>query len=165
MWQEPKFGEVTARRGDPDLCASSTFPASCFSASPITNHHSQITAFLINTPAIRIAPKSFHCNAALHSNRHSSGAWGLHRGRAGYRNADRKVPVSKGHTIRRSGIQRSPVAIHQSQITAFPIASAEARPTRKNNSKLPFSHTNSTLFGCADPRCYPSKIALGREFS
>src|ERR1700722_12561388 len=40
---------------------------------PITTYKSLITAFLIDTPAIRIAPKSFHCFADLHSNRHSSG--------------------------------------------------------------------------------------------
>ena len=45
----------------------------------ITNHQSLITAFLIDTPAIRIAPKSFNCITSTHSNRHSSGAWRLHK--------------------------------------------------------------------------------------
>ena len=44
-------------------------------SSPITNHESLITVFLIDTPAIRIAPKSFHCSVAMRSNRHSSGAF------------------------------------------------------------------------------------------
>jgi hypothetical protein len=48
----------------------------------ITTHHSPITAFLIDTPAIRIAPKSCACIVAAHSNRHSSGALELHHNRA-----------------------------------------------------------------------------------
>jgi hypothetical protein len=46
---------------------------------PITNHNSLIIAFLIDTLAIRIGPKSFNYTASLHSNRHSSGAWKLHQ--------------------------------------------------------------------------------------
>ncbi len=45
------------------------------SASLINDQPSRITAFLIDTPAIRIAPKSFLCITGTHSNRHSSGAW------------------------------------------------------------------------------------------
>src|ERR1700722_5685496 len=43
--------------------------------SPITNHN----AFLIDTPAIRIAPNPFACNTQVRSNRHSSGASRLHQ--------------------------------------------------------------------------------------
>jgi hypothetical protein len=42
------------------------------SRSPVTNHHSLITAFLIDTPAIRIEPNSRRINARIVSNRHSS---------------------------------------------------------------------------------------------
>ena len=133
--------------------------------SLVTVHYSPITTFLIDTLAIRIALKSFHCSAALHSNRHSSGARRLHQDMAGSRSADRKVLVSKSHTIGRSGVQRSPITTHQSLITAFLVASREAHLKRKSSSKLPFSHTNSTLFGHGEPWCYPFKTALGREFS
>jgi hypothetical protein len=43
------------------------------SRSLITNHHSPITSFLIDTPAIRNASNSFAMNASSRSNRHSSG--------------------------------------------------------------------------------------------
>jgi hypothetical protein len=66
------------------LCShQAQVPATAFervtpsSRLPITDQESRITAFLIDTPAIRIAAKSFHCTADLHSNRHSSGTLGL----------------------------------------------------------------------------------------
>jgi len=43
--------------------------------SPITAFHSLITAFLIDTPAIRNTSNSFAMNASSLSNRHSSGPW------------------------------------------------------------------------------------------
>jgi hypothetical protein len=59
-------------------------PASAFervtpsSGSLIVDRQSRITAFLIDTPAIRIVAKSFHCIADSHSNRHSSRASEVH---------------------------------------------------------------------------------------
>jgi hypothetical protein len=141
--------------------------------SLVANHDSPITAFLIDTLAIRITPKSFHCNAALHSNRHSSGASRLHQNWAFPLGVGRDLVTSKADKPTLSTVEWSParhergrrVTTHQSLIALFLTASAEPHPKLKNSSKLPFSHTNSTLFVSGKPRCYPSKIALGREFS
>jgi hypothetical protein len=46
--------------------------------SPIANHHSRITAFLIDTPAIRITSNSSRLSARTISNRHSSAFCKLH---------------------------------------------------------------------------------------
>jgi hypothetical protein len=51
---------------------------SCPKASPIISHYSPITAFLIDTLAIRNASKSFSHITNARSNRHSSGASNLH---------------------------------------------------------------------------------------
>jgi hypothetical protein len=88
MRQELKFGGTTARGGNPHPCASSiSSPSLTSSASSeprvsfplFTNHQSPITAFLIDTPAIRNALKSFNCSRNVHSNRHSSGHLRLHQ--------------------------------------------------------------------------------------
>ena len=41
--------------------------------TPINDHYPPITAYLIVTPAIRIAPKSFPCSIGVSSHRHSMG--------------------------------------------------------------------------------------------
>ena len=69
MRQEPRFGEAAARRDSPDSCASST---SCSNAPLIASHHSLITRFLIDTPAIRNRANSFPTSENCNSNRHSS---------------------------------------------------------------------------------------------
>jgi glycosyltransferase 2 family protein len=71
MRQELQNGEREARRGGVSYSVSSTSSTSCIS-SPSTVCSSPITPFLIDTLAIRIASKSLHCIAALHSNRHSA---------------------------------------------------------------------------------------------
>ena len=96
-WRDALFASRLLRREEPSFrsispaqafeVASAMPPISAPSANlsshgvtspPITNHNSQITAFLIDTLAIRIEPKSFNYIARLHSNRHSSGPWKLH---------------------------------------------------------------------------------------
>jgi hypothetical protein len=92
---------------------------------------SLITAFLIDTLAIRITPKSFHCIAASRSNRHSSDPRKLHKNCA----AD-------------------------SVVTARSTSESEqTRAKSKTVGKLPFSHTFSTLFHYAEPQCYPLESA------
>jgi hypothetical protein len=65
------------------LRCKSSEPFERANGSLITDHHSLITVFLIDTPAIRIAFKSFSCITIVHSNRHSSGASNLHQIEAG----------------------------------------------------------------------------------
>jgi 23S rRNA (adenine2503-C2)-methyltransferase len=82
MHTKTKFGEAPARDGNHSSSASlSSFTSFTSSSSFTTIRVSAssaprvsappITAFLIDTPAIRNTSKSFRCNAAVHSNRHS----------------------------------------------------------------------------------------------
>jgi hypothetical protein len=59
-------------------CATANPDGEGDGGSPITDRHLPITAFLINTLAIRIAPKPIDCIANVHSNQHSSGAQDSH---------------------------------------------------------------------------------------
>jgi hypothetical protein len=93
MWQNLKFGEVAGqagcsaawRRDDstgivilrPEPLAGRRTSLSF--RIPPTRHSSRATAFLIDTLAIRITPKSFDCIANVHSNRHSPATLTLRR--------------------------------------------------------------------------------------
>jgi hypothetical protein len=142
MRQEYKFCEEDTQRGGLSYSAYLAYSTSLvsfqsdISSPPVANYHSPITAFLIDTPAIRITPNSFQCIAELHSNRHSSDP------RTSHENC--KSSLSTVRTTSKSG---------------------QARTKLKTTGKLPFSHTFSTLFGCAEHQCYPLESAPWRGFS
>ncbi len=83
MRHKLKFGEAVSRGGNMASSVSrfsftsstsylsATSHAPSVSLPPITAQESPITAFLIDTPAIRNTPNSFRCIAAVRSNRHS----------------------------------------------------------------------------------------------
>jgi len=135
MRQEFKLREEDARRG------SLSYSACLAYSTSLVSFHSNfpsppITPFLIDTPAIRITPNSFQCIAELHSNRHSSDP------RTSHQNC--KSSLSAGRPTSKSG---------------------QGRPELKATSKLPFSHTFSTLFRSAEPQCYPLESASWSGFS
>jgi hypothetical protein len=88
--------DIKIRRAAPSFCAvspaqafevdsavlpippSANFSSPGVTLPPTNNHNSLITAFLIDTLAIRVGLKSFNCNTQVHSNRHSSEPWKLH---------------------------------------------------------------------------------------
>ena len=87
-WSASRSCTAIASRSAISSTSFPSFPSSASShnlashrvaESPITNHHSRITAFLIDTLAIRIALKSLACMADEHSNRHSLGASKVHQ--------------------------------------------------------------------------------------
>jgi hypothetical protein len=81
MRQESKFSNGRDRGGNLSQSASAVRSFASFTSS--TSFPSSSSAFLIDTPAIRIAPNSFDCIAGAHSNRHSSRLWKLHQTWAG----------------------------------------------------------------------------------
>jgi hypothetical protein len=108
MRQELQFGERASRRDNPSISVSSASLTSCacyaprVSTPPITNHHSLITAFLIDTRAIRNRRNPPRINHLTFSNRHSSRGLTFHQNRASSSDLRRALCLSVGahHAVR-----------------------------------------------------------------